>query len=194
MNVKGLKTLLNDFNDEDEVKYWVEVNGEVIARPNMSPIEKDELFNWEDEFDAIKFDKKNTWNSIVELHDFTETILMELENKLQLNPEFVKELKNIDRTEFTEVKLEDPTFWDLVEDVKFATTIDEVITYYKPLIWFVQEKIPNTEVWIESNKLFIKQIDNKSLSSAIIAELLKISVKYIDGKEQFRGVWSITLE
>lgn len=194
MKVKELKTKLNEFDDEKEIKFWIETDQGVMASPNMAPVEIDELFDWYDTLDTIDYNQKEPYESITELYDFINDVLGEMENKLELDPDFVNELKEAKNEEFISVKIRQPSFWEYVQELKTIDTIEDIMYTYKPLLRFVSEKLPDTEVWIKNNKLYIKQKNNISLSSDIISQLLNINIRYINDKYWKDGIYSIILE
>lgn len=195
MNVGEIKEWLKQFDDEKKIKCWIDIEDEyVFSSPNMVPISKEELFNWEDDFSELEYDKRNSWNSLVKMYDFIESFFMALENKLELNPEFIKSLENIEKEESVKIPIKESKFWELVEHCNLAETIDEVIVMYTPVLRYINEKISDADNWIDGNKIYIKQKNNTSLSTSIIAVLLGIDTKNIDDSMSMRGVWSITLE
>ena len=111
-----------------------------------------------------------------------------------MNPDFVNELKEVKNEEFITVKIRQPSFWEYVQELKIIDTIEDIMYTYKPLLRFVSEKLPDTEVWIKNNKLYIKQKNNISLSSDIISRLLNINIRHINDKYWKDGIYSIILE
>lgn len=194
MKVKELKAKLNKFDDEKEIKFWLETDQGVMASPNMAPVEIDELFDWYDTLDTIDYNQKEPYESIAELYDFINDVLGYMENKLELDPDFVNELKEAKNEEFIPVKIRQPSFWEYVQELKTIDTIEDIMYTYKPLLRFVNEKLPDTEVWIKNNKLYIKQKNNISLSSDIISQLLNINTRHINDRYWKDGVYSIILE
>lgn len=194
MKVKELKTKLNELDDEKEIKFWLETDQGVMASPNMAPVEIDELFDWYDALDDMDYNCKEPYESVIELYNFIDDVLGDMENKLELNPDFVNELKKAENEESISVKIRQPSFWKYVQEFKTIDTIEDIMYTYKPLLRFVTEKLPNTAVWIKNNKLYIKQKNNISLSSDIISQLLNINTRHINDKYWKDGVYSIILE
>lgn len=157
---------------------------------------KDEIFKWQDELDDLEYSNEG----LVQLYLLTEDILDTLESRLDLNPKFVKKMEEIhqkieagDTSDFVEVQLPKKSFFDYVNDYADAEKIGDVIQASTLLICYVKEHINDVDCYIEDNKLWIKPLDNKSLSTSIISELLGIKAINIDDSQQKDLAWCIPL-
>ena len=70
MNVKEVKEWLSQYNDEDEVKVYVEVDGvAVLSEPNMGFLLRDEIFKYQDQLDQIDFSEKAVFETYLLVED-----------------------------------------------------------------------------------------------------------------------------
>ena len=158
---------------------------------------RDEIFEWQDKLDDLEYSEEG----LIQLYLLTEDILDTLESRLDLNPEFVKEMEEIhqkieagDTSDFVKVQLPEKSFFDCVNDYVDAEKIGDVIQASTLLICYVKERINDVDCYIEDNKLWIKPLDNKSISTSIISELLDIKAINIDDSRQGNFAWCIPLE
>lgn len=186
-----LQTWLALHDKKSEVKVWVRCEGEELSSPNMAVVTKDELFEWEDQFDDIAAGD----DSFSDIFNFTDNILDELESRLQLAPEFIKEMESIDREEFVPLNLKyDCVFQDKMNDYHTARTIRDLHEAERGIIVCVKHKLGDVDVNIHDGILIIKQKDNVSCSTSIISDILRINAKLINDRNWLQGVWSVDLK
>lgn len=190
MNKKEIKKWLDEkVNEEDEVMILAEVDNGSLRDPNMGYATIEEVFAWQDQLDSIEYSNEG----LTELYLLTEDVLDTLESRFELSPEFVRSLENVENGDFVKVNLPERSFFDLINDYCDATKIGDVLTSCSLLIHYVKNHISDVECDIYDGQLFIKPIDNTSLSTSIISELLGIKASNIDDKEAFKNLWSIHL-
>ena len=80
-----------------------------------------EIFAFQDKLDAVKDDPEKVW-------DVVDDFFMECENQLELSPNFLKELQEIDDTDFVPISLEkiDELFEDEDYESNYITAQDYV--------------------------------------------------------------------
>ena len=101
MENKDLKTWLSLHDNDAEVKCYVKIGDEEIASPNMATILRDEIFAWQDRLDDVDYVSDNEQN-MINLFELIDEFLDELESRLQLSPEFIKEMEAGDYSDFVE--------------------------------------------------------------------------------------------
>ncbi len=176
-----------------EVKVWVECEGDELASPNMATVTADELFDWEDQFDEIAVGD----DSFSDMFSFTDNILDELESRLQLNPDFVAEIEAMEREDFVPVELNyNCTFRAKINNYHTSRTIREMHDAEQGIITCVKHKLGDLDVKIHNGILIIKQRNNISCSTSIIADILHIDAKKINDKNAnlLEGIWAIDLK
>lgn len=200
MENRDLKAWLNLYDDDAEVKCWVKIGDDELSHPNMATILRDEIFDWQDKLDDIDYVENNDKN-MAELFKIADGILDELESRLQLSPEFVKSLEEIeakleagDTSDFVEFHLPERTFWDYVNDFVDAEKIREYVESGENLLRYVTNRLPDLDIYIENSYLYITKKGNKSVSTSIIADLLNIEAKDIDDSQWEQSIYRIKLQ
>lgn len=203
MEVRDLIAWLNLQDKDAKVKCWVQVGDEEISNPNMATVPKDEIFDWQDRLDDIDYDQKHLKQGMTELFHLIDDILDELESRLQLNPYLVEELEDLhkkieegDMSDFVKIDIPERSFWDYVNDFCEAIKIRDYVESSEFLILIVKNKFKNDpiNVYIEGSSLYIKKTGNISLSTSIIAEMLKIDPSDIDDRQWEQGIFRIPLK
>ena len=168
----------------------------IVNGKNAGYALRDEIFKWQDKLDDMEYSE----DGMMQLYLLTEDILDTLESRLDLSDEFIAEMKAIDHeiesgdmSDFIEVELPKRSFFDYVNDYADATKIGDVVQASSLLLHYVNDHICDVDTYISHNRLYIKQKDNTSLSTSIIADLLGIKAKDIDDRNSFELEWSILL-
>ena len=94
MENRDLKAWLNLHNNDEEVKCWVKIGDDELSNPNMATVPRDEIFEWQDKLDDIDYVDDNEEN-MLQLFYFIDGILDELESRLQVSHELIKQLEEI---------------------------------------------------------------------------------------------------
>ena len=202
MENRDLKAWLNLYDNDAEVKCYVKIGDEEIASPNMATVLRDEIFAWQDRLDAIDYVSDNEQN-MINLFELIDEFLDELESRLQLNPEFIKGMQEIEKkievgdySDFVEIdpKEFERSFWDRVDDFTKATKIREYIDATNGILLYVKDRLPDLNTYIEGSHLYITQKKNASISTSIIAVALDIEAKDIDDRQWEQSIYRIKLE
>lgn len=202
MENRDLKAWLNLYDNDAEVKCYVKIGDEEIASPNMATVLRDEIFAWQDRLDDIDYVSDNEQN-MINLFELIDEFLDELESRLQLNPEFIKEMQEIeekieagDYSDFVEIdqKEFEISFWDRVDDFAKATKIREYVDATNSILLYAKDKLPDLNIYIEGSYLYITQKENGSISTSIIASALGIDAKDIDDRQWEQSIYRIKLE
>lgn len=200
MKNEELKEFLDKFDDNEDVECWVKIGDAELSRPNMAMVLRDEIFEWEDQLDDIDY-VDNVEENIFKLFDFIDDILDELESRLQINPELIKELSELekkvesgDMSDFVKVDLPEFSFQERAEDFANAKKIREYMESSESILRYVNERLPDFESYIEGSSLFICQKDNASISTSIIAAALQIEATNINDSRAHLGIYSINLK
>ena len=202
MENRDLKAWLNLHDNDAEVKCYVKIGDEEIASPNMATILRDEIFAWQDRLDDVDYVSDNEQN-MINLFELIDEFLDELESRLQLNPEFIKEMQEIhekieagDYSDFVKIdpKEFEISFWDRVDDFAKATKIREYVDATNSILLYAKSRLPDLNIYIEGSYLYITQKENASISTSIIATALDIEAKDIDDKQWEQSIYRIKLE
>ena len=202
MKNEDLKAWLNLHNNDEEVECWVKIGDDELSHPNMATVPRDEIFEWQDKLDDIDYIDDNEEN-MLQLFNFIDGILDELENRLQINPELIKQLEEVDKkieagdlSDFVELdpKEFEISFWDRVDDFAKATKIREYVDASNGILLHVKDRLPNLDIYIEGSYLYIVQKENASVSTSIIAAALDIEAKDIDDRQWEQSIYRIKLE
>lgn len=202
MENRDLKTWLNLHDNGAEVKCYVKIGDEEIASPNMATVLRDEIFAWQDRLDDVDYVSDNEQN-MINLFELIDEFLDELESRLQLNPEFIKEIQEIeekieagDYSDFVKVdpKEFEISFWDRVDDFAKATKIREYVDATNSILLYAKNRLPDLNIYIEGPYLYITQKENASISTSIIAVALDIEAKDIDDRQWEQSIYRIKLE
>lgn len=195
MENKDLKTWLSLHDNNAEVKCYVKIGDEEIASPNMATILRDEIFAWQDRLDDVDYVSDNEQN-MINLFELIDEFLDELESRLQLNPEFIKEMEAGDCSGFVEIDLKEleVSFWDRVDDFARATKIREYVDATNSILLYAKSRLPDLNIYIEGPYLYITQKENASISTSIIAVALDIEAKDIDDRQWEQSIYRIKLE
>jgi len=168
----------------------------IVNGKNAGYALRDEIFDWQDKLDDLDYSEEG----LTELYLLTENILDTLESRLDLSEEFIEEMKAIrqdidsgDMSDFVKVELPEKSFFDYVNDYANAKKIGDVVQASSLLLYYVKDHISGVDAYISHNRLYIKQKDDTSLSTSIIADLLDIKAKDIDDRNTFELEWSILL-
>ena len=178
MENKDLKAWLGLHDNDAEVKCYVKIGDEEISSPNMATILRDEIFAWQDRLDDVDYVSDNEQN-MINLFELIDEFLDELESRLQLNPEFIKEMEAGDCSDFVEIdsKEFEVSFWDRVDDFARATKIREYVDATNSILLYAKSRLPDLNIYIEGPYLYITQKENASISTSIIAVALDIEAK-----------------
>lgn len=195
MENKDLKTWLSLHDNNAEVKCYVKIGDEEIASPNMATILRDEIFAWQDRLDDIDYVSDNEQN-MINLFELIDEFLDELESRLQLSSEFIKEMEAEDYSDFVEIdsKEFEVSFWDRVDDFARATKIREYVDATNSILLYAKSRLPDLNIYIEGPYLYITQKENASISTSIIAVALDIEAKDIDDRQWEQSIYRIKLE
>ena len=195
MENKDLKTWLSLHDNNAEVKCYVKIGDEEIASPNMATILRDEIFAWQDRLDDVDYVSDNEQN-MINLFELIDEFLDELESRLQLSPDFIKEMETGDCSDFVEIdsKEFEVSFWDRVDDFARATKIREYVDATNSILLYAKSKLPDLNIYIEGQYLYITQKENASISTSIIAVALDIEAKDIDDRQWEQSIYRIKLE
>lgn len=195
MENKDLKTWLSLHDNDAEVKCYVKIGDEEIASPNMATILRDEIFAWQDRLDDVDYVSDNEQN-MINLFELIDEFLDELESRLQLSPDFIKEMETGDCSDFVEIdsKEFEVSFWDRVDDFARATKIREYVDATNSILLYAKSRLPDLNIYIEGQYLYITQKENASISTSIIAVALDIEAKDIDDRQWEQSIYRIKLE
>lgn len=200
MKNEELKEFLDKFDNNEDVECWVKIGDTELSYPNMAMVLRDEIFKWEDQLDDIDY-VDDVEENIFKLFDFIDDILDELESRLQINPELIKELSELekkvesgDMSDFVEIDLPEFSFQERAEDFANAKKIREYMESSESILRYVNERLPDLESYIEGSSLFICQKDNASISTSIIAAALQIEATNINDSRAHLGIYSINLK
>ena len=195
MENKDLKTWLSLYDNDAEVKCYVKIGDEEIASPNMATILRDEIFAWQDRLDDVDYVSDNEQN-MINLFELIDEFLDELESRLQLSSEFIKEMEAGDYSDFVEIdsKEFEVSFWDRVDDFARATKIREYVDATNSILLYAKSRLPDLNIYIEGSYLYITQKENASISTSIIAVALDIEAKDIDDRQWEQSIYRIKLE
>lgn len=202
MENRDLKAWLNLHDNGAEVKCYVKIGDEEIASPNMATVLRDEIFAWQDRLDDVDYVSDNEQN-MINLFELIDEFLDELESRLQLSPEFIKEMQEIeekieagDYSDFVKVdpKEFEISFWDRVDDFAKATKIREYVDASNGILLYAKNRLPDLDIYIEGSYLYITQKENASISTSIIAAALDIEAKDIDDRQWEQSIYRIKLE
>ena len=195
MENKDLKAWLGLHDNDAEVKCYVKIGDEEIASPNMAIVLRDEIFALQDRLDDVDYVSDNEQN-MIKLFELIEEFLDELESRLQLNPEFIKEMEAGDYSDFVEIdsKEFEVSFWDRVDDFARATKIREYVDATNSILLYAKSRLPDLNIYIERQYLYITQKENASISTSIIAVALDIEAKDIDDRQWEQSIYRIKLE
>ena len=195
MENKDLKIWLSLHDNNAEVKCYVKIGDEEIASPNMATILRDEIFAWQDRLDDVDYVSDNEQN-MINLFELIDEFLDELESRLQLNPEFIKEMEAGDYSDFVEIdsKEFEVSFWDRVDNFARATKIREYVDATNSILLYAKSRLPDLNIYIEGPYLYITQKENVSISTSIIAAALDIEAKDIDDRQWEQSIYRIKLE
>ena len=195
MENRDLKTWLSLHDNNAEVKCYVKIGDEEIASPNMATILRDEIFAWQDRLDDVDYVSDNEQN-MINLFELIDEFLDELESRLQLSPDFIKEMEAGDCSDFVEIdsKEFEVSFWDRVDDFARATKIREYVDATNSILLYAKSKLPDLNIYIEGQYLYITQKENASISTSIIAVALDIEAKDIDDRQWEQSIYRIKLE
>ena len=195
MENKDLKEWLNLHDNDAEVKCYVKIGDEEIASPNMATVLRDEIFAWQDRLDDVDYVSDNEQN-MINLFELIDEFLDELESRLQLNPDFIKEMEAGDCSDFVEIDLKEleVSFWDRVDDFARATKIREYVDATNSILLYAKSRLPDLNIYIEGPYLYITQKENVSISTSIIAVALDIEAKDIDDRQWEQSIYRIKLE
>ena len=184
MENKDLKAWLSLHDNDAEVKCYVKIGDEEISSPNMATILRDEIFAWQDRLDDVDYVSDNEQN-MINLFELIDEFLDELESRLQLNPEFIKEMEAGDYSDFVEInpKEFEVSFWDRVDNFARATKIREYVDATNSILLYAKSRLPDLNIYIEGPYLYITQKENASISTSIIAVALDIEAKDIDDRQ-----------
>ena len=141
MENKDLKAWLGLHDNDAEVKCYVKIGDEEIASPNMAIVLRDEIFAWQDRLDDVDYVSDNEQN-MINLFELIDEFLDELESRLQLNPEFIKEMEAGDCSDFVEIdpKEFEVSFWDRVDDFARATKIREYVDATNSILLYAKSR------------------------------------------------------
>lgn len=195
MENKDLKAWLGLHDNDAEVKCYVKIGDEEISSPNMATILRDEIFAWQDRLDDVDYVSDNEQN-MINLFELIDEFLDELESRLQLNSEFIKEMETGDYSDFVEIDLKEleVSFWDRVDDFARATKIREYVDATNSILLYAKSRLPDLNIYIEGPYLYITQKENASISTSIIAVALDIEAKDIDDRQWEQSIYRIKLE
>lgn len=198
MENKDLKTWLSLHDNNAEVKCYVKIGDEEIASPNMATILRDEIFAWQDRLDDVDYVSDNEQN-MINLFELIDEFLDELESRLQLSSEFIKEIQETeagDYSDFVEIspKEFEVSFWDRVDNFARATKIREYVDATNSILLYAKSRLPDLNIYIEGPYLYITQKENASISTSIIAVALDIEAKDIDDRQWEQSIYRIKLE
>ena len=195
MENKDLKTWLSLHDNNAEVKCYVKIGDEEIASPNMATILRDEIFAWQDRLDDVDYVSDNEQN-MINLFELIDEFLDELESRLQLNPDFIKEMEAGDCSDFFEInpKEFEVSCWDRVDNFARATKIREYVDATNSILLYAKSRLPDLNIYIEGQYLYITQKENASISTSIIAVALDIEAKDIDDRQWEQSIYRIKLE
>ncbi len=195
MENKDLKAWLGLHDNDAEVKCYVKIGDEEISSPNMATILRDEIFAWQDRLDDVDYVSDNEQN-MINLFELIDEFLDELESRLQLNPEFIKEMETGDYSDFVKIDLKEleVSFWDRVDDFARATKIREYVDATNSILLYAKSRLPDLNIYIEGPYLYITQKENASISTSIIAVALDIEAKDIDDRQWEQSIYRIKLE
>ena len=198
MQIKDLKSWLERYNDNDEVQCWIKIGEYELSEPNMATMTVKEIFDFEDKINSLDYDRNNKSNNMTKLFLLCNELLDELEGRLQLDPEFIKEMEEMhekiekgDTSDFVEVEIPEFTLWDKINDLYEAQTIEEYVESSERVITHITDKINNIDCYIDDSNVFLEPIDNASLSTSIIADLLDIEARDIDDRMKDNRIWKI---
>lgn len=195
---RDLQDFLKSFDDNEQVDVWVKIGDKELSEPNMATITLDEIFDLQDDLDEISLDGDN----FLQIFEFTDNLLNELESRLQLSENFINEMDEVrrklqsgDRSDFVKVDVDlSFNFRDCLNDYHVARTMRDLDIAQKNIKLCVKHFLGDVDVDIRNDILFIKQRDNISCSISIISDLLGIPSGYINDKQWQDGVWSIDLK
>ena len=195
MENKDLKEWLSLHDNDAEVKCYVKIGDEEIASPNMATVLRDEIFAWQDRLDDVDYVSDNEQN-MINLFELIDEFLDELESRLQLSSEFIKEMEAGDYSDFVEIdpKEFEVSFWDRVDDFARATKIREYVDATNSILLYAKSKLPDLNIYIEGPYLYITQKENASISTSTIAVALDIEAKDIDDRQWEQSIYRIKLE
>ena len=200
MKNEELKEFLDKFDNNEDVECWVKIGATELSHPNMAMVLRDGIFEWEDQLDDIDY-VDDVEENIFKLFDFIDDILDELESRLQINPELIKELSELekkvesgDMSDFVKVDLSEFSFQERAEDFANAKKIREYMESSESILRYVNERLPDLESYIEGSLLFICQKNNASISTSIIAAALQIEATNINDSRAHLGIYSINLK
>jgi len=197
MKIKHIKEYLDNYDDEDNAKFWINVDGHMYSSPNMATITSDELFKLEDRLSSFRCSSKPVSNDTTTIFNFCWDMLDTLESKLLLDPEFVAEMENMrekgELDDFVEWKMPDISLWDKINFLSEAETIQDYIDASNMVLSHMQ-KIKNAYCYLTNTNIVIKPIGNTSMSTSIIADTLGIDAKEIDDRYWFSAVWKIPIK
>ena len=195
MENKDLKEWLGLHDNDAEVKCYVKIGDEEISSPNMATILRDEIFAWQDRLDDVDYVSDNEQN-MINLFELIDEFLDELESRLQLSSEFIKEMEAGDYSDFVEInpKEFEVSFWDRVDDFARATKIREYVDATNSILLYAKSRLPDLNIYIEGPYLYITQKENASISTSIIAVALDIEAKDIDDRQWEQSIYRIKLE
>ena len=200
MENRDLQAWLNTHDKDAKVECWVKIGNDELSHPNMATVPRDEIFEWQDKLDDIDYIDNNDEN-MRNLFDLIDDILDELESRLQVSPELIKELEEMDAkieagdmSDFVKVDCPERSFWDLANDFVYAEKIRDYIESSERILLYVQEKLPKSNSYIEGQYLYITQKDNVSISTSIIAYALNIELTDIDDRQWEQQIYRIKLE
>ena len=198
MQIKDLKSWLERYNDNDEVQCWIKIGEYELSEPNMATMTVKEIFDFEDKINSLDYDRNNKSNNMTKLFLLCNEMLDKLEDRLQLDPEFIKEMEEMhekiekgDTSDFVEVHIPEFTLWDKINDLYEAQTIEEYVESSERVISYITDKINNVDCYIDDSNVFLEPIDNASLSTSIIADLLDIEARDIDDRMKDNRIWKI---
>ena len=200
MKIRDLKAWLNLHEDGDEVECWVKVGKHELSQPNMATLTVKEIFDFEDKLSDLDYDRNNKSNNMTKLFLLCYELLDELESRLQLDPEFIEEMRKMsekieagDTSDFVKVELPEFTLWDKINDLYEAKTIEEYVESSERVVSHITEKLGDVECDIDDSNVILEPVGNASLSTSIIAELLDIEAKDIDDRMWEDKVWKIPI-
>lgn len=101
-----------------------------------------EIFAFQDKLDAVKDDPEKVW-------DVVDDFFMECENQLELSPNFLKELQEIDDSDFVPISLEkiDELFEDEDYESNYITAQD-----YVNYVLYVKNQSDEIDIRLEDLK------------------------------------------
>lgn len=200
MKNRDLQKWLNTYDENEKVECWVKIGDDELSHPNMATVPRDEIFEWQDKLDDIDYVDNNEEN-MLQLFNFIDGILDELESRLQVSPELIKELQEMDAkieagdmSDFVKVDCPERSFWDLANDFVHAEKITDYVESSQRILFYVKDKLPELDSYIEGSYLYIIKKNDASISTSIIAYALGIETTDIDDKEWEQQIYRIKLE